>query len=757
METTVGRWVASSPVAVPGAELRVAARALDDGRVEFGLQQRLAGAWGDRLLPVRRFFPASGPAGRWLASSPIPLGEGSGRTTSDPLGLVSAFEFTTAYSLGEDVWDVWLCDTPSGGKFSTDRDARLNPYNYADTFAQRVSPWFDWQSDGAYQLTFRPGGVVQARGAEPETCWDAVLDAASRSDSDGLLIVSARDELDEGGALGYGGCGFYSRRSWRESGRAIVVFAEAYRAPAVLAHELGHSLCWPHSFTGSALDEDGLIWEYDNPMDQLSGVDSDAPSESGEISALTVGTIAFNRYAAGWIDPDDVEIHEPGQTRTYRLAPPGVSGTQLLVLADAETGTEGRFVALGARKRGAGGAAWHDSGLTDEGIELYWIDQTAQGCELPDRGACYGLDRRTVPVDSPPDSTWHVVNEGGSFWVISGYEVSVGEYSSTTGTYPVTVRPADLLGWNYNRVSDEASWSGAFLHSEDHNLTSTYGLATLEVVCVDGEVDVLVGIWSDYIDWDFAWSDSWFGVATVSYRFGDFGRQSSASWTLDESGSIAFMPATSVNEFLDDLHATTQTLHVSIWTASGAEVGTIAFAAAEGRENIDRVVRDCGGGNGRVVPVSDWVYGTFEASALYGPLPEAYLTSFDHSFGDFEAVAPVALFLRCIEVNGRLRVLLSLYSAGQTIYGDRNEDVQAAYRFDSEPIVRREWWAPTAGQEFVFPALSDQRRILSDLQRHERLTVQLSDAQGNEIGAVTFRSVSGADRAVAYVEEGCRT
>ena len=63
--TAVGRWLASSPLTVsaPGAgeaEVRVAARLLADGRMEFAAQQRGAdGAWGERLLPRARFFSAN--------------------------------------------------------------------------------------------------------------------------------------------------------------------------------------------------------------------------------------------------------------------------------------------------------------------------------------------------------------------------------------------------------------------------------------------------------------------------------------------------------------------------------------------------------------------------------------------------------------------------------------------------------------------------------------------------------------------------
>ena len=52
-----------------GVEVRIEARRLDDGRVEFALRER----GGERILPVRRYFPADG-RGVWLHSSWIEAG-----------------------------------------------------------------------------------------------------------------------------------------------------------------------------------------------------------------------------------------------------------------------------------------------------------------------------------------------------------------------------------------------------------------------------------------------------------------------------------------------------------------------------------------------------------------------------------------------------------------------------------------------------------------------------------------------------------
>ena len=70
----IGGWLASSPLTLPVGEVRIAARRLAGGRVEFGLQQRRADdSWGDRLLPRARFLPADARTDGWLASSPVSL------------------------------------------------------------------------------------------------------------------------------------------------------------------------------------------------------------------------------------------------------------------------------------------------------------------------------------------------------------------------------------------------------------------------------------------------------------------------------------------------------------------------------------------------------------------------------------------------------------------------------------------------------------------------------------------------------------
>ena len=68
-----GQWLVTSPLEVEGHEILVTARRLSDGRVEFAVRRRLPedGSWSGRLLPQSRFLPATSAAGRWFSSSAV--------------------------------------------------------------------------------------------------------------------------------------------------------------------------------------------------------------------------------------------------------------------------------------------------------------------------------------------------------------------------------------------------------------------------------------------------------------------------------------------------------------------------------------------------------------------------------------------------------------------------------------------------------------------------------------------------------------
>ena len=55
--------------------VRIVARRLGNGKIDFGLQQRRHdGSWGERVFPTARLFPTTAAVGSWLNSSAINLG-----------------------------------------------------------------------------------------------------------------------------------------------------------------------------------------------------------------------------------------------------------------------------------------------------------------------------------------------------------------------------------------------------------------------------------------------------------------------------------------------------------------------------------------------------------------------------------------------------------------------------------------------------------------------------------------------------------
>lgn len=70
----LGAAIMSSGVAAQQADevVRIVARKLENGKVEFALQQhRSDGSWGDRRLPSKRLLPTTATVGRWLQSTPL--------------------------------------------------------------------------------------------------------------------------------------------------------------------------------------------------------------------------------------------------------------------------------------------------------------------------------------------------------------------------------------------------------------------------------------------------------------------------------------------------------------------------------------------------------------------------------------------------------------------------------------------------------------------------------------------------------------
>ncbi len=150
-------------------------------------------------------------------------------------------------------------------------------------------------------------------------------------------------------------------------------------------------------------------------------------------------TQVFNRYAAGWLVDDEIEVH-PGGDATYVIAPIGVNGTQMLVFPSPDPH---RFVTIEAR-----GTNPFFPGDDGHGVQLHLVDQGPYAGSGP---AIWG-DRSwktTAYVGSPWNRDGIVLRPGDTV-VVDGQAVEVvsvdpdGTYTIRVGTPPDDpVTPSD--------------------------------------------------------------------------------------------------------------------------------------------------------------------------------------------------------------------------------------------------------------------------------------------------------------------------
>ena len=322
----------------------------------------------------------------------------------DPLGIVAHAEHGRTYSLPGiwgDRFEVWLCNTPGGTRpYTSDRSREHNPDVYALAAQTQMQNYFMWLSGGRYAPRFYGGGVLKVGESDNylSTCLDAVYKKYNkRAGLEGVLVVHDSED----GPGGRASCGRSDRSQFPDNHRYVVVKDKAvyWDNPTILAHELGHALCWPHSYSGET-EKNGEVYEYDNPADMMGWVYNSL--------FFGLGTLAVNRYAAGWIHPDDVVIWERGTTRRYWLAPPNNSLWDQLLVVPLVDGDEGLmyYWALDVRVWGGGdytNGVERDQELPKEGVVVYEVDQRESACDNPWRGYCSDLDRRVAPLVDDED------------------------------------------------------------------------------------------------------------------------------------------------------------------------------------------------------------------------------------------------------------------------------------------------------------------------------------------------------------------
>ena len=298
------------------AEVRIAARASEDGRVEFGLRARnAAGGWGEPILPRVRRFPTNAAVDRWLYSSPInvpssvesdlaiQIVDGSfvvraeGLSYEDVCGFVSLQRRSRIVSLSTE--HPPACDE-SASPVTVLSVADFRPAFDARDPQQHLV--YDWEAhlDRSVQPAYLQAPITLS---EARAIARAVYDDHFRGrESPPSVIVVDDDELD-------GFAGVY------QSGLHGIELTRSALNPASVLHELGHALVETAdardpghgpAFTAQMI----ALWQrylpnFDAAAARRAAVEHDVAVGSLAPARATGGAVQLNAVRAALGVPDD--------------------------------------------------------------------------------------------------------------------------------------------------------------------------------------------------------------------------------------------------------------------------------------------------------------------------------------------------------------------------------------------------------------------------------------------------------------------
>ena len=350
-----------------------------------------------------------------------------GEYVGDPLQIIVWPNDTRRYSLGTDVIGVYLCtwtgDPAAAGIDLADATATLNA---------EVTPFYYEISDGRYLPSFQARKTLTLSSPNSfNECSQQMLDDLSAPNYQGAIGIL--DNKSNAGLATPGdycagceepalGTAFPANRRWAViEGESVQQFFTQGAHVTTAAHELGHMISFPHSYSGVDVDNDGVLDEYDNPIDYMSG---NMPAGLiGRRVEYPYSTLAFNRYRAGWVEPSDVVFYSGGVVE-YTIAPVGVDGIQMVVLP---TSYEYSLVTLDARTN----SSIDPIPSNFEGISAHYIEQWWNGpLGVDEASPVGGALSRVYTYPPSPDSLDHVTGVGGQLML----DVDQGEDLLAQGT-----------------------------------------------------------------------------------------------------------------------------------------------------------------------------------------------------------------------------------------------------------------------------------------------------------------------------------
>ena len=381
----------------------------------------------------------------------------------------------TYYSLGNlDIW-VDVARVPSDASGWSDDDGtrvEMTMKQAVQLLNQYVAPYFRRISQENLRMTFHEGNEFNVEGdggpgnaqLQQFKLVGACLDGCEYGGPGGLNRILLNDVASDTGGEAYNG--------WARFGLAS--FRSAYMETIV--HEMGHGwMAWPHSYSevrwrANPSDEVESPNPYSNLFDIMSSLAFDAISSWDH--EMMPSTLAVNRYAAGWIKPEDVALHLV-ENATYTLVKPRESGYQFLVVHSGRPNAFTTLEVLEERSsKFAANIDVYDSSISGyrprryDGVLVSRYDQTAgTGTEARLGPALYHKDNPNFlrDVGSGRDD-YSLVADGEKRDIGGGVTVSVSKNGD--GSYDVKV--------SGGRVANFEVWCSPFWWSGDEYDTGCY-------------------------------------------------------------------------------------------------------------------------------------------------------------------------------------------------------------------------------------------------------------------------------------------